>query len=151
VTPGWHLNTAQCTLYKMFKRGHDTRFSTSVFFSSSNKFPLAPDTRVQVFFNIASNSQRYSTKLVVHVTVGSMTPLCLSRRCQWHLCATNFAEYLFEWSETLVFRRISNSAAHGIVVYPILVSTTVLLTPLWHAQRCQCHCCANMTPLCQWS
>jgi hypothetical protein len=41
--------------------------------------------------------------------------------CHGHCCATNFVEYLCEWSEILLFVQKSDLAAQS--------------TPLWHAQR----------------
>jgi hypothetical protein len=95
---------------------------------------------------MASNSRRYSTKLV-------------AQRCQWHRCAnhsgvidTALQPSFFRISSkiirhTVFFIRESDSAAHG---------TEVSLTPMWLAQRCHWHRCdmyctaVPMTPLCKY-
>jgi hypothetical protein len=101
----------------------------------------------------------------MHITVVSMTPLCMSQQYQWHRCACHssandtavhitavsltplcavqptFFQTSLRIIRQTVFIRKSGSAAY---------CTAVSLTPLWHLLRCQWHRCENMTSLWLW-
>jgi hypothetical protein len=88
------------------------------------------------------------------IIVGSRIPLCMSQRCQLHRCA-----YHSVVNDTTVHPTLLNIFANDpkrcfyaeIWLGCTAHGTAVSLTPLWHAQRCQWHCCANMTPLWLWT
>jgi hypothetical protein len=78
----------------------DTRFSTYAFFHQTT--PPRPLMNGLKPFWIRLCIRRGNLQKQLQFV--SMTPLCMSQRCQWHHCAyhngvkTNFFEYFCEWS-----------------------------------------------------
>jgi hypothetical protein len=98
--------------------GPDTRVSTSGFFHkvtavsylnsgvSDTAVPCAGESDFLIKNSASNYSRRYTKKswlhsgvndTAVYVTAVSMTRLCISQRCHWHGCATNFVDYLREF------------------------------------------------------
>jgi hypothetical protein len=80
----------------------------------------------------------------VRVTAVSLTPLCMSQRCQWYHCACavcNRVKFPYKTVFQIIRENIWQSWLHTCVIDTVVTCTAVSLTPLWHAQRYHWHRC----------